>query len=73
MKHSEKKYLVDDLYGVKEKLKQLGAKKSKTIYSVHYYARQPGNDVTKLVHYSDRDEVHILKETGGTYALVEKY
>lgn len=71
MKHHEKKYRVDSFYSVKAKLNELDAKQIKSTTSTHYYAPQESNDVVKLVHYSDRDEIHILKETNGTFSLAE--
>jgi len=71
MKHHEKKYRVDDFNQIDRKLKEVGAKKLKHTTSTHYYARQAGNDVVKLVKYSDRNEIHILQETGGTFVLKE--
>ncbi len=71
MKHHEKKYRVSDFEGIQAKLKELGAQKVKNTSSTHYYAQQASNDVIKLVHYTDRDEIHVLKETDGTFSLAE--
>ena len=71
MKHVEKKYHVNDFDEVKTKLDELGAKLSKTTTSTHYYAQLGSNDVTKLVVYSDRSVVHILKESNGTFTLTD--
>lgn len=71
MKHHEKKYKVDSFDDIEAKLKGLGAKKVKATTSTHYYVQQESNDVIKLIHYSDRDEIHILKEASGTFSLVE--
>lgn len=71
MKHHEKKYKVASFDSIKSKLDELGAKQIKDTSSTHYYAPQESNDVVKLVHYSDRNEIHILKETNGTFSLAE--
>lgn len=71
MKHQEKKYLVDSFTNVQKILNDSGAKKVKEVVSTHYYVEQEGNDVVKLVKYSDRNEIHILKESQGKYSLTE--
>lgn len=69
MKHHEKKYRVENFTPIKAKLKELGAKKIKSTLASHYYAQQDGNDVTKLVSYPNRDEIHVLVESNGTFSL----
>ncbi len=71
MKHQEKKYHVKSFTEIEAKLKALGAKQINTTSSTHYYAKQTGNNVVKLVHYSDKDEIHILDESNGTFSLKE--
>lgn len=48
------------------------ASRKKYLVDSFAYAQQDGNDVTKLVEYVDRYEIHILKESHGTYTLMEK-
>lgn len=71
MKHSERKYRVKDFKSIKQKLADLQAQKIKQAITTHYYARLVGNDVIKLVHYGDRDEIHKLEEANGTFTLTE--
>ncbi len=61
MKHQEKKYRVDNFTDVLKKLNDLDAKENKRSISKHYYTHSDGNDVIKLVEYSDRIEIHKLK------------
>lgn len=72
MKHQEKKYRVDSFAKVQKILDESGAKGKETIVTTHYYARKEGNDVVKLVEYSDRNEIHILEESNGKFSLKEK-
>ena len=39
--------------------------------SIHYYGQHKSNDVEKFVEYSDRFEIHILKETNGRFTMIE--
>jgi hypothetical protein len=69
MKHHEKKYLVKDFDDIQARLNAVDAKKVKSDSSLHYYAKQRGNDVVKLVKYQGKNEIHVLTETNGTFAL----
>lgn len=71
MKYHEKKYKVESFESIRAKLNELGAKQIKRTSSTHYYVPQDSNDVVKLVHYTDRDEIHLLKEENGTFSLTE--
>lgn len=71
MQRQEKKYKVDSFDEIKKVLGELGAHPVKTSSSYHYYAVQPGLDVTKLVVHNDRSEIHILAEDAGKYTLTE--
>lgn len=71
MNRLEKKYRVERLASTKAKLEQLGIKPYEDVTSTHYYARRADNDVVKLVAYSDRNEIHTLRqEPTGTFKLV---
>lgn len=48
-----------------------GAKRGHEVVTIHYYVQQEGNDVVKLVKYIDRNEIHLLKESQGSYYLKE--
>ncbi len=65
MKFQEKKYQV-------EFFERLGAKKTDETVTKHYYGQHEGNDVTKLVEYKDKNEIHVLKENQGKFDLVER-
>lgn len=69
--HQEKKYKTDSFEKILGTLNKVGAKKIKEVVNTHYYAIQEGNDVTKLVEFPDRFEIHILKESDGKYSLTE--
>ena len=71
MKHQEKKYRVDSFTEILKLLNEKGAKKEKEIISTHYYGQHRSNDVEKFVEYSDRFEIHILKETDGRFTMTE--
>ena len=71
MAHLEKKYRVTSFTKILKKLRELGAVPVSQTSSLHYYAQQEGNNVTKLVHYDAKDEIHILKDDHGKYELVE--
>ena len=71
MKHQEKKYRVNSFAKIQEILSEADVKKGKEVVTTHYYAPQENNDVVKLVKYSDRNEIHILEESQGSYALKE--
>ncbi|HLC91738.1 MAG TPA: hypothetical protein VJC09_01670 [Candidatus Saccharimonadales bacterium] len=72
MKHSERKYRVKDFKAIKQKLTDVHAQKIKQAVTTHYYAQLIGNDVIKLVHYEDRDEIHKLKEANGAFTLTDR-
>jgi len=69
MKHEEKKYEVKDFADILQKLKSLGIKEDRHATATHYYAKQSGNDVIKLVHGANKDEIHLLKESAGKFQL----
>ncbi|HLD25015.1 MAG TPA: hypothetical protein VJB96_03815, partial [Patescibacteria group bacterium] len=71
MKYQEKKYRVDSLLPIQKLLERVGAKKGQEITTTHYYAEQHTNDIVKLVVYGDRNEIHVLLESHGTYSLKE--
>lgn len=71
MKYQEKKYRVDSFIEVLEILNKANASKGKEVVNVHYYVQQESNDVVKLVKFSDRNEIHILKVIDGKYSLTE--
>lgn len=71
MNHQEKKYLVDSFAKIKKTLQELNTDKIGGKTTIHYYAKQKSNDVAKIVEYSDRIEIHILKEKKGKFDLVE--
>ena len=70
--HQEKKYRVESFAEVEKILDRLGAKKQKQSFTFHYYTDQNDKDVVKLVKYENGDEIHILKEADGKYALVDR-
>ena len=71
MKHQEKKYQINSFNHVIGVLKRLGALKKSGKVTHHYYGQSDGNDVTKLVKYQDKCEIHILKETDGKFDLTD--
>jgi hypothetical protein len=71
MKPQEKKYFVDSFASIQSLLKEKGAKKSEEIISTHYYGQHAGNDVEKFVEYTDRYEIHALKEENGKFTMTE--
>ncbi len=72
MKYQEKKYKVDSFAPILQFLNQKGAKKGEEIVTTHFYTPQPNNDVVKLVQFSDKNEIHVLKETNGKYSLIDR-
>ena len=72
MKQQEKKYRVVSFDDIIKTLNVAGAKPDKESASDHYYARQPANDVVKLVVHGDNAAIHRLKEQAGKFDLVEK-
>lgn len=71
MKYQEKKYLVDSFSKIRKILNQSDAKKDSKVITTHYYAQKEGNDVVKLIKFTDRNEIHILKESQGKFTLQE--
>jgi adenylate cyclase class IV len=69
-KHVEKKYKVDSFDKILQKLNELGAKKLNTTESNHYYGEQDTLDATKLIVYSEKCEIHVLKEDNGSFKLI---
>jgi len=72
MKYQEKKYLVKTFSRIRDMLESKHATKNSKTVTIHYYAQKEGNDVTKLVEFIDRYEIHILKESHGNFSLTEK-
>lgn len=73
MKYQEKKYQVVSFDKIKSKLEELDLKPSSKKVTNHYYGQHEGNDVTKLVSYADRSEIHVLKENQGKFDLVQSF
>lgn len=73
MKHQEKKYKVNSFDEIQKILNKAGARKGKETTTTHYYVSQKGNDVVKLIEYSDRSEIHMLEEHKGRFSLSEKF
>jgi len=71
MKPQEKKYRVDSFTNILKLLQEKGAKKGKEAITTHYYGEHKSNDVEKFVEYTDRYEVHILKESNGKFTTIE--
>jgi|SRR3989344_3419807 len=71
MRHLEKKYEVKDFVAIRQKLQTLGITWTHHARSEHYYAKHSGNDVVKLVHSKNKDEIHLLKESVGTFNLTK--
>lgn len=71
MIHQEKKYLVDSFIQIRTLLDSVGAKKTRDVTSIHYYGEHESNDVEKFVEYPDHLAIHILKESDGTFTLLE--
>lgn len=69
MKHQEQKYQVESFDDIKKILDELDIKGSPEKVTNHYYGQHKGNDVVKLVSYSDKNEIHILKESRGNFDL----
>lgn len=72
MKHQEKKYRIDKLASLEDKLGTLGAKRVAESSSTHYYTPQLTNDVVKLVAHLNRWEVHMLKEADGKFTQTKQ-
>jgi hypothetical protein len=73
MQPQEKKYRVNSLAPILEIIRQKNLPHIKYVRSTHYYGEHTGNDVEKFVEYPDRIEVHVLKESGGTFTLVDHF
>ncbi len=69
MQHQETKYLVDSFLPFIDffAAHNINPQEPKTTH--HYYGRQPGPGVTKLVDYGDHQEIHILSEKDGQFKL----
>lgn len=67
----EKKYKVDSFKNILQLLKKKKAVKGKEIITIHYYGEHESNNVEKFVEYTDRYEIHILKESNGKFTLTE--
>ncbi len=72
MRHQEKKYRVESFEDVMKILHERGAKKVSESVTHHFYGVQDTDDVTKLVVYEDRSEIHILIEDNGKFTLQER-
>jgi hypothetical protein len=73
MQPQEKKYRVKSLAPILAIIRQKNLPHVKRVISTHYYGEHRGNDVEKFVEYPDRVEVHVLKESDGTYTLVDHF
>jgi hypothetical protein len=61
---------VESFANIESMLNEKGATKGKEVVTMHYYGQHEGNDVTKLVEYADRFEIHQLKETNGQFTFL---
>jgi hypothetical protein len=68
----EKKYRVDGLSTTEDALTVLGVSEEAQGRSTHYYTRQPGNNVVKLVQHTRDVELHKLRESGGRFTLTDR-
>lgn len=73
MQPQEKKYFVKSLAPVLAIIRQKGLIRTKQVSSTHYYGEHTGNDVEKFVEYPDRIEVHVLKESEGTFTFIDHF
>lgn len=73
MQSQEKKYRVKSLAPILAVIRQKNLPHVKHVQSTHYYGEHSGNDVEKFVEYPDRVEVHVLKESDGTFTLVDHF
>jgi len=71
MRHQEKKYRVDGFKPIITRLRSLRIDPLESSTSTHYYAHQPGSDVTKIVQHADGTAIHILSEASGKFTLRE--
>lgn len=69
MTKQERKYLVKSFTKIKKILSNKKISQSQYSATDHFYGRQKGNNVTKLVKYSDKLEIHVLEEEDGIYLL----
>lgn len=67
----EKKFLVESLDSVLDKLQQLGAKASPGVSSHHTYADTEGPEIVKMVESGGNIWVHEMADRGGTFELVK--
>ncbi|NCO12556.1 MAG: hypothetical protein COZ34_02735 [Candidatus Pacebacteria bacterium CG_4_10_14_3_um_filter_34_15] len=71
MKYQEKKYQVESFDKIIKILDKLGISVSSEKVTNHYYGQHEGNDVVKLVSYSNKNEIHILEESHGKFSSME--
>jgi hypothetical protein len=72
MPRQKKKYRVNTFEYIAAQLRALGSQPYPTAMSTHYYAKRAGNGIVKLIELEDGShEIHILKEKGGKYTLIE--
>jgi len=71
-KHLEKKYRVESFDEIKAKLLKVKAEIQPASTTLHYYADQQTDNITKLVVYPDKSEIHILKANNGAFSLTDK-
>ncbi len=69
MNTAEKKLRVTYLDPTKTALQKLGAKLVGSEKTTHIYAARDDGNVTKLVVYDERSEIHELTQTSGTFEL----
>lgn len=69
MLHQEQKYRVDSFTEVQAFFQAQQIELSPVKTTEHYYARQPGDDVVKLVSYQDKHEIHELEAQQGSFVL----
>lgn len=71
MTRQEKKYRADSFDYALHFFAERSVPQIQTSTTYHFYGQQGGNNVTKLVQYADKQEIHILEESGGIFSLVE--
>ncbi|MCB9813173.1 MAG: hypothetical protein H6772_02070 [Pseudomonadales bacterium] len=71
MSKQEKKYRIKSFDSIKEFLTQKNVLPIRSSLTYHYYGQQDTNNVTKLVQYADKQEIHILEESDGLFSLKE--
>lgn len=68
-KKVEKKYRVNELGIYKLSLKEHNYSQAAEKITTHYYGKRADKNVTKLVVYGDRSEIHELTESDGAFEL----